>query len=95
MARSIEEARARARAHEEEMLSRKWFTPRQLAARWGFKSVTSIYSIPVEQLRYKTFGTGKRPPRRYRDDWVFAYEEAENLTPKTDDHSGDAPAAVA
>lgn len=77
MPRSLAEIRARARAHEEEIESLRWFTPEQLKQRWGFRSVSTIYAIPVAQLRYKPFGIGPRPRRRYRQDWVEAFENAD------------------
>lgn len=78
MPRSLAEIRARAAKHEEEILAMRWFTPAQLAARWGYKSPTTVYAIPLAELRYKEFGSGEKlKRRRYREDWVIAYEESQ------------------
>jgi len=80
---TLAEIRSRAKQHEEAILSLGWFTPAELKDRWRFKSLSSIYAIPIEQLRYKEFGTGAKKRRRYREDWVIAYEEA---TPDLNSH---------
>ena len=79
--RSIDDIRARAREHEDELLSLHWFTPAELGTRWRLAGST-VREIPREKLRYKEFGSGARNKRRrYRADWVLAYEEAEGMTP--------------
>lgn len=56
-------------------------SPHELKLRWGI-SVTSIKRIPFTELRYKEFGQGsKLKRRRYREDWVLAYEEATGRSP--------------
>lgn len=78
---AIRERRLR---HEEEMLSVHWFTPAILAARWGV-SETTVREIPLDELRYKEFGSGKQlKRRRYHPDWVAAYEASPNA-PRVDD----------
>ncbi len=53
-----------------------WFTTSELAARWKMSS-TSVRKIPLAELRYKSFGRGKKfKHRKYREDWVVAFEEA-------------------
>lgn len=76
MTASIAELRARAKRHEEELASVKWFTVAALAVRWGI-SETLVRSIPIEELRYKEFGRpgAKIYRRRYKEAWVLAYEE--------------------
>jgi hypothetical protein len=73
---TLAEIRARAREHDEEIASLYWFTPAELAERWRL-SETTIRAIPATELRYKEFGAGagKKMRRRYREDWVTAYEE--------------------
>ncbi len=72
----IETIRARARAHEEDLEALRWLRPQQLADRWGL-AVTTIYSIPRDELPYKQMGKGKKfPRRRYHPDAVAAYEAA-------------------
>jgi hypothetical protein len=73
---TLAEMRARAREHDEEIASLYWFTPAELAERWRL-SETTIRAIPATELRYKEFGAGagKKMRRRYREDWVTAYEE--------------------
>ncbi len=71
-----EQLKARREAHEASLPNTRMLSPQQLAARWGI-SVTSVKSIPETELRYKEFGQGKTlKRRRYREDWVQAYEEA-------------------
>lgn len=66
--------RGRARAHQEELESVRWFTAARLKSRWDL-SLTTIYEIPREQLPYKEFGTGKKlKRRRYHPDDVAAFE---------------------
>lgn len=71
---TLAEIRERRRQHEEEIVSVRWLTPADLAARWKI-SLSSIYAIPADQLEYKTFGQGvKHKRRRYREEWVLSYE---------------------
>lgn len=76
--------RARAREHEDELESRRWWTPQRLADMWNV-SVATVMAIPYEQLRYKEFGAGKKLAgrRRYKPEWVEAFEEMD-LLPKRD-----------
>jgi hypothetical protein len=69
----LDEIRARAAAHDEEIESVRWPTAAQLAAKWNV-SVAMIYAIPRDRLPYKAFGTGPRPRRRYRPADVAAFE---------------------
>jgi hypothetical protein len=90
MPRSLAEIRRRAKEHEEEIVSPTWYTPLQLAARWGIGR-SSVYEIPFEQLRYKEFGQGKKlKRRRYREDWVLAYEEMSGRSDQSNAHSTEA-----
>jgi hypothetical protein len=78
--RSLDEIRASAKQHEEEIVSVQWFTPSDLAARWKV-SLTTVHGIPVDQLQYKEFGQGEKlKRRRYRAEWVEAYEA---ITPRS------------
>lgn len=66
--------RSRARQHQEELESLRWFTPQRLAARWDV-SATTVMDIPRDQLPYKTFGSGEKlKRRRYHPDDVAAFE---------------------
>ncbi len=70
------ELRAKAAAHNEEIDSVRWFTPSELAARWRI-ALSTVHGIPLTELRYKEFGQGEHlKRRRYRSDWVAAYEDA-------------------
>lgn len=82
MTSSLTEIRARARKHEEEIASVRWFKVSDLAARWGI-SETLVRGIPIEELRYKEFGSpgAKIHRRRYKEQWVLAYEEATDRAP--------------
>lgn len=74
MPATMAELRARAHAHEEELVSVQWFTPADLATRWRI-ALSTVHDIPITELRYKAFGNGaKLKRRRYRQDWVDAYE---------------------
>lgn len=74
MTRTIAEIRELAKRHEEEILSVRWLTPVMLAARWSI-SLSTVYEIPFDQLRFKAFGQGKKfKRRRYKPEWVEAYE---------------------
>lgn len=74
---TLAELRARAREHDDEIESRRWFTPAELAERWRV-SETTVRAIPRAQLFYKEFGAGtKLKRRRYREDWVQTYEESQ------------------
>lgn len=50
-----------------------WLGVTQLAKRWHI-APTTVRAIPFQELPYKTFGKSGR--RRYREDWVKAYEES-------------------
>ena len=77
----LAELRARARRHEEEILSLHWFTSADLAARWQV-SRSTVLAIPRDELPYKAFGAGKKlHRRRYREDWVTAYETDAGMAP--------------
>lgn len=68
--------RERATRHEEEIDSVRWLTVAELAARWRI-SENTVRAIPVDELHYKEFGSGERKKRRrFRADWVEAYENA-------------------
>lgn len=72
--------RARAREHQQELESQRWYTPQQLAARWAVAEST-IREIPATELPYREFGKGKvRKRRRYSPDAVAAYEAAGKVT---------------
>lgn len=72
----IQTIRERALAHQEELESQRWWTPKKLAERWSV-SVSTIYGIPANELSFKTFGRGKRfPRRRYSPAAVAQYEAA-------------------
>ena len=72
----LDEIRARAAAHAEEIDALSWYKPSDLAKRWGV-AVSTVHKIPIEELRYKNFGHGEQlKTRRYRSDWVEAYENA-------------------
>lgn len=67
--------RARREAHEERLPGHQWYSVVDLAKRWGISPQT-VRNIPEAELRYKVFGAGaKLRRRRYRADWVLAYEE--------------------
>lgn len=71
--------RARREAHEAELPQHEWFSPAELSARWKI-SATTVRETPIEELRYKEFGRGQKiKRRRYRGDWVRAYEEASGI----------------
>lgn len=71
--------RSRAREHQQEMESLRWFTPERLAARWDL-SETTVREIPREQLPYKEFGSGaQKKRRRYHPDDVAAFEASGRL----------------
>ena len=63
-----DEARER---HEASLPNGDWYSVTQLARRWHV-SPNTVRAIPVSELPYKTFGSSRR---RYRGDWVRAYEE--------------------
>lgn len=68
-------------AHEASLPNARWFSVPQLAARWGI-SETTVRLIPITELRYKEFGAGKKVKRRrYRPEWVEAYENETGQTP--------------
>lgn len=70
--------RARAREHQQELESLRWFTPQRLADRWNV-AVETVLLIPIERLRYKEFGAGQKlKRRRYKPEWVDAFEAAED-----------------
>lgn len=52
-----------------------WFTPASLAKRWNVSSKT-VRKIPRERLPYREFGVGEHPRRRYKPEWVYAYENS-------------------
>ena len=84
----LAELRARARRHEEEILSLHWFTSADLAARWQV-SRSTVLAIPRDELPYKAFGAGKKlQRRRYREDAVLAYEMEAGLTPPSTPSEG-------
>lgn len=72
---TVSEIRERAKLHEEELDSLKWFTVSQLAARWRL-SESTVREIPASELRFKEFGNGQKRRRRYKPSWVEAYENA-------------------
>jgi hypothetical protein len=73
---TLAEIRAKAAQHDDEIQSVQWFTVADLAARWQL-SQTTVRLIPRDELQYKEFGTGKsHRRRRYRAEWVEAYENA-------------------
>ena len=60
--------------HEAALGGPDWLTPLQLSKRWQL-SMTTIRAIAASELPYKEFGNGtKHKRRRYRIDWVEAYE---------------------
>lgn len=72
----LAEIRARAKAHEEEIDSAKWYTVSDLAARWQL-SETTVRAIPLSELRFKEFGSGaEKKRRRYKGEWVDMYENS-------------------
>lgn len=74
--------RSRAREHQQELESLRWFTPERLAARWDV-SETTVREIPREQLPYKEFGAGtKLKRRRYHPDDVAAFEATGRVSKK-------------
>lgn len=79
MTRTMAQLRAAARQHEEELISQKWFSPADLAVRWGFRSLSTVRGISRDELPYKEFGTGTRKRRRYRLSDVEAFEAARPL----------------
>lgn len=76
----LETIRARAKEHEDEIESHRWLTPQALADRWDV-AVGTVMKIPYEKLRYKEFGGGEklRGRRRYKPDWVQAFEDLDEL----------------
>lgn len=73
---TIDELRARAREHEDEIESVQWFTIDELAKRWRISAAT-VRTISFDELKFKEFGKGeKKKRRRFRSDWVAAYEGA-------------------
>lgn len=80
--RRLDTIRDRAQEHEDELESRRWWTPQKLADRWDV-AVSTVTAIPFEQLRYKEFGSGKKlKRRRYKPEWVQAFEDSDNLPRK-------------
>lgn len=78
-----ETIRSRALEHQQELESLQWFTPQRLAARWDIAE-TTVREIPIEELPYKEFGTGKhRKRRRYRPADVEAFEAKTNRIPRS------------
>lgn len=74
--------RSRAREHQEELESVRWFTPERLAARWEI-SETTVREIARDQLPYKEFGSGtQKKRRRYHPDDVAAFEASGRLPAK-------------
>lgn len=73
---TLDEAAARRDQHSAAIGGDGWFTVSELVARWKV-SARTIARIPVSELRYLTFGEGThKRRRRYRADWVAAYENA-------------------
>lgn len=73
---TIDEIRARAREHEDEIESLQWFTVDDLAKRWRISGAT-VRTIPKTELQFKEFGQGEhKKRRRFRSDWVESYENA-------------------
>jgi hypothetical protein len=71
--------RERAAEHQEELESQRWWKPKQLADRWGI-AVTTVYDIPASELPFKTFGKGKKfPRRRYSPAAVEKFEASGNI----------------
>jgi hypothetical protein len=71
---TLAEIRARAAQHDDEIQSETWYTVADLAARWKL-SQTTVRLIPKDELQYKEFGSGRtHRRRRYKAEWVLAYE---------------------
>lgn len=86
--KNLNEIRARAAQHNDEIESAKWYTVAELAARWQV-SETTVRLIPRDQLDYKEFGAGQKlKRRRYRSDWVEAYENESDRTAQTETPAG-------
>lgn len=71
---TTDELAARRLAHEERLPSFTWYSVTDLARRWHLSPQT-VRNIPTDELPYKAFGNGVLKRRRYRADWVLAYEE--------------------
>lgn len=71
----IDEARAKAAAHQEHLdRNTKFYSVQDLAARWSV-SANTVRTIPHTTLPYISIGLGlTRERRRYRPDDVMAYE---------------------
>lgn len=72
---SLEEVRARAQRHGDELgRDEFFFTAARLARRWGV-STSTVRAIPFAELPWKNLGRGLvRELRRYHPDDVEAYE---------------------
>jgi hypothetical protein len=83
----LAEVRAKAAQHDDEIASVKWLTVADLAARWRVSGNT-VRAIPATELRYKEFGAGAHlKRRRYKPEWVTAYEDVSARSPDTHDES--------
>lgn len=81
MTADLNAIREKAAQHAEELDSLTWFKPSDLATRWGI-AVSTVHKISPDELRYKNFGQGETLKlRRYRSDWVEAYENASGRSP--------------
>jgi hypothetical protein len=64
MPETLDELRAKARAHQARLdAEAQALTVQQLAARWGC-SDTAVLTIPAARLPYFTIGRGTQKPRR-------------------------------
>jgi hypothetical protein len=60
--------------HEAQVRAVAFWTPRQLATRWGCH-VSTVYGLPRTELPFVQLGTGtRRTHRRYNPDDVTAFE---------------------
>lgn len=70
----LDEIRAAAAEHDEQLQASTWWKTKDLAARWGVSRDT-VLAIPREKLPYLEFGNSNM--RRYKPDDVLAFEENE------------------
>lgn len=78
--KTMEQLRAEGADHNDEIASLKWYTVAELAKRWRLAQ-TTVRAIPIDELKFKEFGSGKKlKRRRYRSDWLESYENATGRT---------------